>query len=106
MGLFDFTRKPDINEGVRNCAATPGAMLLDVRNPDEYAMGHIPGSVNLPLSEIRAAEDRIPELDTPLFVYCLSGARSSRAVAELQGMGYTNLRNLGGISKWNGEIEK
>ncbi|MBQ9459851.1 MAG: rhodanese-like domain-containing protein [Oscillospiraceae bacterium] len=106
MGLFDFAQKPDINEGVKTCAATPGAMLLDVRNPDEYAGGHIPGSVNLPLSEIRTAEDRIPDLDTPLFVYCLSGARSSRAVAELQSMGYANLCNLGGISKWSGEIEK
>ncbi len=106
MGLLDNTRKPDINEGVRTCAATAGAMLLDVRNPDEYALGHIPGSVNLPLSEIRTAEDRIPEPDTPLFVYCLSGARSNRAVAELQDMGYTNLHNLGGISKWSGEIEK
>ena len=106
MRLFDFTQKPDINEGVKTFAATPGAMLLDVRNPDEYAGGHIPGSVNLPLSEIRTAEDRIPDPDTPLFVYCLSGARSSRAIAELQSMGYTDLHNLGGISKWSGEIEK
>ncbi len=106
MGLFDFAHKTDINEGVKTCAALPGAMLLDVRNPDEYALGHIPGSVNLPLSEIRTAEDRIPNPDTPLFVYCLSGARSSRAIAELQGMGYTDLHNLGGISKWSGEIEK
>ena len=106
MGLFDFIRRPDINEGVRTCAAMPGAMLLDVRNPDEYAMGHIPGSVNLPLSEIRTAEDQIPDMDTSLFIYCLSGARSSRAVAELRNMGYTNLCNLGGISKWRGEIEK
>ncbi len=106
MELLDFTHKPDINEGVGICAATAGAMLLDVRDPDEYALGHIPGSVNLPLSKIRTAEDRIPDPDTPLFVYCLSGARSSRAVAELQGMGYTNVRNLGGINKWSGEIEK
>ena len=106
MGLFDFVHKPDINEGVKTCAATPDAMLLDVRNPDEYVLGHIPGSVNLPLSEIRTAKDRISDKDTPLFVYCLSGARSSRAVTELQSMGYTNLHNLGGISKWRGEIEK
>lgn len=75
MGLFDFMRSPDINEGVKACAATPGAVLLDVRDRDEYAAGHIPGSVNLPLSEIRSAEDRFPDVDTPLFVYCLSGAQ-------------------------------
>ena len=55
MGLLDFMKSPDINEGVKTCAATPGAALLDVRNPDEYAAGHIPGSVNLPLSEIKSA---------------------------------------------------
>lgn len=106
MGLLDFYKKPDINEGVKTFAATTGAMLLDVRNPDEYALGHIPGSVNLPLSEIRTADDRIPDLNTPLFIYCLSGARSGRAIAELRSMGYTELHNLGGISKWRGELEK
>ena len=106
MGLFDFMKTPDINEGFKTFAATQGAVLLDVRDRDEYAAGHIPSSVNLPLSEIRSAEDRFPDTDTPLFVYCLSGARSSKAVAVLGEMGYTNLTNLGGIRAWRGEIEK
>ena len=105
MGLFDFMKSPDINEGVKICEETLGAVLLDVRDRDEYAAGHIPGSVNLPLSEIRSAEDRFPDVDTPLFVYCLSGARS-RAIAALGEMGYTKLANLGGIRAWHGEIEK
>ena len=106
MGLFDFMKSPDINEGVKTCSETPGAVLLDVRDRDEYAAGHIPGSVNLLLSEIRSAEDRFPDVDTPLFVYCLSGARSSRAIAALGELGYTKLTNLGGIRAWRGEIEK
>ena len=106
MGLFDFMKSPDINEGVKICEETQGAVLLDVRDRDEYAAGHIPGSVNLPLSEIRSAEDRFPDVDTPLFVYCLSGARSSKAIAALGEMGYTKLTNLGGIRAWRGEIEK
>jgi len=106
MGLSDFMKSPDINEGVKTCAATPGAVLLDVRDPGEYAAGHIPGSINLPLSEIKSAEDRFPDMDTPLFVYCLSGARSSKAIAALGEMGYTKLTNLGGIRAWRGEIEK
>lgn len=106
MGLFDFMKSHDINEGVKTCAATSGAVLLDVRNPDEYAAGHIPGSVNLPLSEIRSAEDRFPDTDTPLYVYCLSGARSSKAIAALKEMGYTNLTNIGGIRAWRGDIER
>lgn len=106
MGLFDFMKSPDINEGVKTCAETQGAVLLDVREPDEYAAGHISGSANLPLSEIRSAEDRFPDMDTPLFVYCLSGARSSKAITALGEMGYTKLTNLGGIRAWRGEIEK
>lgn len=106
MGLLDFMRSPDINEGVRICAATPGAVLLDVRNPDEYAAGHIPGSVNLPLPSIAEAALRVPDKSAPLFVYCLSGSRSSSAVSALKAMGYTKLNNIGGIRAWRGEIEK
>ena len=51
MGL-DFLRHTDINAGVRLFQETEGAVLLDVREPDEYAQGHIPGSRNLPLSRL------------------------------------------------------
>jgi len=105
MSLFDFIRVPDINQGVSEYMASPGALLLDVRSAQEYREGHIPGSVNLPLREI----GRIDELDhakaDPLFVYCLSGARSRQAQAVLQHLGYSNVKNLGGISGWNGDVE-
>ena len=106
MGLFDFVKTRDINEGVKTCAETAGAMLLDVRNTDEYAAGHIPGSINLPFSVISEAERRIPDKATPLFVYCLAGTRSSRAISALKPMGYTNLHNIGGIRSWHGTLEK
>lgn len=106
MGLFDFGSKRGINDGVKACKETPGAVLLDVRDADEYAAGHIPGAVNLPLSRIREAEDLFPDADTPLFVYCLSGARSSRAIAALTGMDFTDLHNIGGICGYDGELEK
>ena len=67
---------------------------------------HIPGSVNLPLPMISEAEQRIPDKATPLFIYCLAGTRSSRAINALRTMGYTNLRNIGGIRAWQGEIER
>ena len=106
MSLLGFLKQPDINEGVEAFRATHGAVLLDVRNPDEYAAGHIPGSVNLPLPRIGEAQERFPDKSAPLFVYCLSGGRSSSAVSALEAMGYTNLTNLGGIRAWRGEIEK
>ena len=52
MGFFDFLKGPDINQGVKEYNATDGAVLLDVRTPDEYRQGHIPGSKNVPLQSI------------------------------------------------------
>ena len=105
MSMFGFMRAPDINEGVKECRSTEGAVLLDVRTPEEYKEGHIPGCTSLPLQEIQKAPEMFPDKDVPLFVYCLSGARSQRAAAFLSGMGYTNARNIGGIDSWTGEIE-
>ena len=56
MGFFDFLKGPDINQGVAEWNATPGAVLLDVRTPQEYREGHIPNSVNLPLQSLGGGE--------------------------------------------------
>ena len=104
MSLFSLLRGPDINRGVEEFRAVPGAVLLDVRERDEYAQGHIPGGVNLPLSELEEGAASLDK-DAPLFVYCLSGGRSSRAAAMLKAMGFT-VKDIGGISAWKGEIEK
>ncbi|MEG0792255.1 MAG: rhodanese-like domain-containing protein [Lachnospiraceae bacterium] len=84
---------------------TPGAIILDVRNVDEYEKGHIPGSTNIPISKITGVETIIQDKSTPLFVYCLSGSRSKRACSFLQKVGYTQVKNIGGISDYKGEIE-
>jgi len=105
MGIFDFLRGPDINQGVNEYNKTSGAVLLDVRTPQEYREGHIPGSKNVPLQEL----DRISAVaageNTPLFVYCYSGARSRQAVSALERMGYRNIKNIGGISAYSGKVE-
>ena len=105
MGLFDFLRQPDINQGVQTYCQTPGAVLLDVRTPEEYRQGHIPGSRNCSLQAIGAMPGMIESRETPLFVYCQSGARSSQAVSLLRQMGYTNARNIGGIAGYTGKVE-
>lgn len=96
----------NIDEGVALFRATPGAVLLDVRNEGEYADGHIPGSVNLPLMQIPKIGEIVEDLDTPLFVHCLSGGRSGKAVAFLQEQGYSQAVNIGGIKAYTGEVEK
>ena len=83
MGLMDFLKPADINAGVEEFRATPGARLVDVRTPGEYAGGHIPGAVNVPLQQIGAIASEVPDKGTPLFVYCMSGARSQQAVGAL-----------------------
>ncbi|MGM9603195.1 MAG: rhodanese-like domain-containing protein [Faecousia sp.] len=106
MGFFDFLKGPDINQGVKEFIATNGAVLLDVRNPDEYRQGHIPGSKNVPLQSIDKVAGLIENKATPIFVHCLSGARSRQAAAILQQMGYTMVKNIGGISAYTGKVER
>ena len=89
MGLMDFLKPADINAGVEEFRATPGARLIAVRTPGEYAGGHIPGAANVPLQQISAIVSEVPDKSTPLFVYCLSGGRSSQAVAALKRAGLT-----------------
>jgi phage shock protein E len=83
-----------------------GIVLLDVRNADEYAAGHIKGSTLLPLDTIAAAESKISNKDTVIIVYCHSGRRSALAAAALVKMGYTNVNDLGGIMNWPYEVVK
>ncbi len=104
MGLFGFLKTKDINTGVRDFRSTEGAVLLDVRTPEEYAEGHIEGSTNLPLQSIEQAERVIKDKDTPLFVHCRSGGRSAQATSVLKRMGYTNIEDIGGILSYSGKV--
>ena len=105
MGFFDLFRQPDINQGVEEYRAVPQAILLDVRTPEEYGGGHVPGSRNLPLQQIENITAIAEKKETPLFVYCQSGARSRQAVSLLQRMGYENVNNIGGMAAYRGKVE-
>lgn len=106
MGIFSFLRTPDINDGVAEFHTVEGAVLLDVRTAEEYRSGHIEKSVNLPLDTIDSIENTVKDKNTPVYVYCLSGNRSGRAVAYLKQSGYTNVKNIGGISGYRGKVVK
>ena len=82
------------------------AVAVDVREPDEYAVGHIPGAKLLPLGDVvtRAAEV-LPDREAAYLVYCRTGRRSADAVQKLDALGYTNIYDLGGILSWPYEIE-
>ena len=106
MGFFDWLKRPDIDAGAAQFARTPGAVLLDVRTPEEYAGGHIPGSRNLPLDRLDGVGKAVPDRDTPIFVCCLSGARSRRAAVLLGRMGYAAVTDIGGIGGYHGRVER
>ena len=106
MGFFGFLQRPDLGQGLERFAATPNALLLDVRTQEEYADGHIPESRNLPLQTLGRTELLPPARETPLFVYCLSGVRSRQAAGLLRRIGYTDVTDLGGICNYRGKVVK
>ena len=76
-------------------------VILDVRTEEEFAQGHIPGAILIPDYEIREeAESSLPDKDALILVYCRSGRRSKNAAQILLELGYTNIREFGGILDW------
>ena len=81
-------------------------IILDVRTRDEYETGHIPGARCFPLDDIECnAEVYIPDKDMMYLIYCRSGRRSKIAAEALLELGYTNIKEFGGIIDWPYEIE-
>lgn len=106
MGLFDLFKPKNINQGIKEYQSVQGAVLLDVRTSQEYMEGHVPESKNVPLQTIEKITAMVKNRETPLYVYCYSGARSNQAVQLLQRMGYTKVTNIGGISSYSGKVER
>ena len=78
-----------------------GALLLDVRTPEEFAEQHLAGALNVPVQELEARLASLPaKKDQDIVVYCRSGARSARAAAMLTAAGFTRVHDLGGMSHW------
>lgn len=82
-----------------------GAQIIDVRSQGEYELGHIPGSVNVPLDTLQAAAaswDR----NATYVVYCASGARSAEAVSMMTTMGFKNIDHFAqGVQAWTGKLD-
>ena len=84
-----------------------GYIILDARTQEEYDLGHIPGAILIPEYEIAdRAEAELPDKDQLILVYCRSGRRSKIAAEELVKLGYTNVKEFGGIIDWKYAITK
>ena len=84
-----------------------GYIILDVRTQEEYDQGHIPGAIVISHEEIaEKAEEVLTDKDQLILVYCRSGRRSKIAAEALVELGYTNIKEFGGIIDWPYEVEK
>lgn len=83
----------NLKELVKN----PSTVIVDVRSPMEYEMGHISGAKNIPLDQIPYKTNEFKAFNKPVVVYCRSGARSSMVLSILEQNGVANVYNGGGI---------
>ncbi len=83
----------------------PGSIVLDVREPDEYEQGAIPGAMHIPRGTLESSiEGRVPDHGKPLIVHCAGGTRSAFAARSLTELGYTDVVSVaGGFNKWKDE---
>lgn len=83
-----------------------GVTVVDVRTPQEYADGHIPGAINIPNEDITTTPPDGLSKDDTLIVYCRTGVRSKQASDKLVSMGFTNVNDMGGIVDWTYDTVK
>ena len=102
MGEDGVIRKIDFAKAKELLDSRPDAVLLDVREEAEYITGHAQNAVLLPVDELtdETAMDAVPELSTPVLVYCRSGYRSNVAAHKLADYGYTQIYDLGSLIGW------
>ncbi|MDX1608911.1 MAG: rhodanese-like domain-containing protein, partial [Halofilum sp. (in: g-proteobacteria)] len=89
-------------EEVRSLSERGETRLIDVRGPEEYRAGHVPGAVNIPLAELDQAGDRLPaDHEAPVITVCNRGNMSLNGLLVLKSLGYRNVRSLnGGTTAW------
>jgi rhodanese-related sulfurtransferase len=98
-------RAAEIAPGLVDAAAArrlvaEGVRVVDVRTPDEYSAGHVPGAVNIPYDQIAQRHPELGPPTTPLLLYCHSGRRSGIAVQILKAKGFTRLYDLQAYDRW------
>ena len=97
-GLRAGASGEDVEKGMAAVAA--GALLLDVRTPEEFAEGHVKGAVNIPVQSLRARLDEAGRKDRPVVVYCRSGRRSALAASILKDAGFEQVIDVGPMPAW------
>ncbi|MEI6593926.1 MAG: rhodanese-like domain-containing protein [Bacteroidota bacterium] len=97
--LLGFGPSVDLSELVKN-----GAVIVDVRTKGEYAGGHVKGSINIPLDQLKSNLKKFKSKDDVIITCCASGMRSASAKSVLKGSGYENVHNGGGWMSLNNKL--
>ena len=112
-GLFMFMQNGSANQKMsyeelqNKLNAKENFVLLDVRTQEEFDAGHIPTAILLPYDEINLkAATVLPDKEKEIVLYCRSGRRSAIAKKALVKLGYKDVKDFGGISRWQGELVK
>lgn len=98
--LLKLMSRGDVKGADARALVAGGARLLDVRSPGEFASGHLPGAINVPLDALERRLGDVGPTDRTVVVYCASGARSAAAKRVLMSKGYADVKNLGPMSAW------
>jgi phage shock protein E len=77
-----------------------GVTVVDVRTPEEFSDGHVPGALNIPYDEVGPRVREIGPPSTPVLLYCYSGGRAATAARTLQGMGFQRIYNMEEYDRW------
>lgn len=100
LGYLVFRGGGDVSGSDARRLVDGGALLVDVRTPQEFTAGHIPGALNIPLDELDDRMGEIGRKNAPVVLYCRSGHRSGQATRLLESAGYTGVHDLGAMSRW------
>lgn len=95
-----FKRLTQVSAAAARTLVREGGRLIDVRSPGEFATGHLPGAINVPVDALGGKAHTIGPKDGAVVVYCASGARSAVARAMLKAQGFQRVFNLGAMSRW------
>jgi rhodanese-related sulfurtransferase len=94
------TEVPEIDVAELARLRAQGAALIDVREPDEYEAGHVPGAQHIALATVPERLDELPQVDGPIYVICAKGGRSHRAAEFYRSKGIDAVNVAGGTSAW------
>jgi phage shock protein E len=100
VGFLVFKRLGQISSEKAHALVQSGAVLIDVRSAAEFSSGHLNAAKNVPLPDLSAQANSLGPKNQPMVVYCASGTRSAIARRMLKTQGFTEVYNLGAMSRW------